>query len=547
MAKAIRLGLAGLFALFVAALTIVKYDRITPAADVRAPKAPRELQATLQDDTSIALTWMPPLEESRRLYYRVQRCQVSSTSCQFKRINRGSLTTTSYLDTNLDEGTYRYRVFAARQANRRFHQGPASSVIQVTIGANAASSDTETEDTPPAVASNLPEPTLFIAEDGSDARSCRTKNEACRTIEAAIKKVRPNQSEHIVFTPGNYPGFILADIGLTRSDAETKSHPLIISAEEDVIIGKTNRLGINIIIERSKGITLHGFIIDKNGNETANRNDENAIRVLDSSYITLEDNELAECPGACILTARSNKVTIQNNIAHGSPNSHGIYLSESGDDLVVRNNKSYGNARSGIQINAEQAKATTSPQSDGLSQRVAVIANEVYDNAGNGLNLLGVQQATVANNLIYNNQLIGIALAKVAAKAGPRNVLVAYNTIHGPAAARQALQIIDAAGMNSVRNNIIAHDGGKLIDYDSGVDSKYNVYIGGNQDEAQSVIASTLPEVFIDAASHNYRLTATSLAKGRALPLTAVQNDITGTARPQPQSTQPDIGAYESN
>ena len=120
---------------------------------------------------------------------------------------------------------------------------------------------------------------------------------------------------------------------------------------------------------------------------------------------------------------------MQNITSHNGE--HGIYVGGTCTNPVVRKNVSFGNNASGIQLNG----GTGGGAGDGIITGALVEQNYIYDNGrggASGLNLDGVQQSVIRNNLLVNNHASGISLYKICGAEGPKDDLVINNTVvHG--------------------------------------------------------------------------------------------------------------------
>jgi hypothetical protein len=257
---------------------------------------------------------------------------------------------------------------------------------------------------------------------------------------------------------------------------------------------------------------------------------------------------------------------IENNECFGSVAQHGIYVANSADRPVVRGNRCYDNHGSGIQLNAD----VNTPPGDGIITGALIEQNIIYNNGGNnggggGLNLDGVQDSIIRNNLLFTNHASGIILFMIDGAEGPRGNQILNNTIDMAADARWSLGLKQTSGSNYVRNNILynRNTGRGGLEFGSTndaarTDSDYNVlnYItpddGGSrltlsQWQAQGKdlhsVTGALATLFPDANAGNYLLRTNSPALNAGVTLTNVANDFEGNTRPS--GPAPDIGCYE--
>jgi parallel beta-helix repeat protein len=255
---------------------------------------------------------------------------------------------------------------------------------------------------------------------------------------------------------------------------------------------------------------------------------------------------------------------IENNITSGSVDQHGIYVSNSGDRPVIRNNISFDNHDNGIHMNGDESQG-----GDGIISGALVSGNIIYNNGtggGSGINMDGVQNSRIENNLLYNNHASGISLYAIDGAAGSIGNTVANNTIIEASDARWALNILNGSANNIARNNILLNnntDHGSInISTDSlpGFISDYNVVENrfspddgdtfqtlaqwraatGNDLHSFTAVQSAL---FASVAGNDFHLKAGSSAINAGTSASASFADLAGL--PRPASGAFDIGAYE--
>ena len=182
-----------------------------------------------------------------------------------------------------------------------------------------------------------------------------------------------------------------------------------------------------------------------------------------------------------IFTGHVNDLLIENNETSGSTIEHGIYVSNSGDRPVIRGNKSWGNIRNGIHMNGDAEQ-----DGDGIISNALVSGNTIYNNGvqgGSGINMDGVQNSRIENNLIYDTHASGISLYRIDGGGPSSGNVVVNNTIHQASNGRWALNIQDGAVNNTVLNNILVtqHSFRGAIDVSadslSGLASDYNAVV----------------------------------------------------------------------
>ncbi|MCI0709521.1 MAG: right-handed parallel beta-helix repeat-containing protein [Chloroflexi bacterium] len=212
-------------------------------------------------------------------------------------------------------------------------------------------------------------------------------------------------------------------------------------------------------------------------------------------------------------TTSTNYMLIQDSAFTNSEDEHGLYISGSGDNIVVRRNVFQGNPSAGLQINADPQTATgevfywlemstgdTCDWSeddidgtatwhdikdcydsqglpdlgeffeDGISENIIVEQNVMTNNGENGaaaINLASVQNSIIRNNLMYGNFAAGITCwddgyaewkELDSSEFGCQNVTIVNNTMVDEEGNRGALILNNDARNMTVANNIMIRD-----------------------------------------------------------------------------------------
>jgi parallel beta-helix repeat protein len=389
--------------------------------------------------------------------------------------------------------------------------------------------------------------TLYVATTGNDTAD-GSLDHPWQTLQHAANVVNPGDT--VIVRAGNYTGMYLDRDG-------TATGRITFKADPGVTINRPNATtadGINL--EGADYITIDGFNVvgmPRTG-----------IRVVTDHDVILRNNDLDQNGSWGILTGFSDDILIENNIASRSVAQHGIYVSNSGDRPIIRDNIIWGNHDAGIHMNGDASMG-----GDGIISGALVEGNIIYDNGlggGSGINCDGVQDSTIQNNIIYNEHASGISLYRIDGGGGSTGNVVVNNTVILASDGRWDLNISDGSTGNTVRNNILYDNhsfrGSLTISADSlaGFTSDYNVVMSRfSTDDGDTVqtlaqwqtstgqdqhsLIATPSQLFVNAAMNDYHLSSTSPAVDKGTSQFAPAVDFEGTARPSGAGF--DIGADE--
>jgi parallel beta-helix repeat protein len=392
-----------------------------------------------------------------------------------------------------------------------------------------------------------PTGTKYVSTTGSDSND-GSATRPWLTLQKAANAAQPGDT--VIVKAGNYKGFYMDRDG-------TAAAPITFRAEKGAAITSSNgTTGDGINLEGADYVTIEGF--------TINNMPRAGIRSVTNHNVTILNNSVDSNGVWGIFTAYSDDVRIEGNSASRSVKEHGIYVSNSGDRPIIRNNVTWGNNVCGIHMNGD----VEAGNGDGIITGALVEGNVVYDNGrggGSAINADGVQNSVFQNNLLYNNHASGISLFKWNGAAGSSGNKVLNNTILNASDSRWALNIQNGSTNNTAYNNVIYNNntsrGGINISADSrsGFKSDYNAVIGRftlddsnviNLDQWRSAtgqdahsFVATPSQLFVNAAGNDYHLSSTSPALDKGTTTNAPAKDFEGTARPQGSGI--DIGADE--
>jgi|GEM_PF-761751 len=341
-------------------------------------------------------------------------------------------------------------------------------------------------------------------------------DETFDTIQAAAENAAPGTL--IIIMPGRYRG---VEVEATGGDDGAYIHLLGWGAPGSVVIDAPADPDKGYLRHHFYFIDAHHYIVQNLAFEGAERGAglffsgffsatghfSDHIIVLD---VYSHDNGMWG-----MMTTSTNYMLVQDSVFTNSGEEHGVYISGSGDNIVIRRNIFQGNAASGLQVNADPQTATAelfhwlqnstgdtcewtdddvefSGQArwedikacydeqelpdlgefieDGISENLIIEQNVMTANGDVGaaaINLAAVHDSVVRNNLMYNNHAAGIACWDNAyaeekrlrsSRFGCANVHIINNTMVDESGNRGALILNnDARGMQ-VYNNIIIRD-----------------------------------------------------------------------------------------
>lgn len=284
----------------------------------------------------------------------------------------------------------------------------------------------------------------FVSPTGSDAAAGSSAS-PWKTLQHAANVVGPD--DRVTARAGNYVGFYLSTSG-------TAAAPIEFDADPGVLINQRNATtpdGINL--EDASHVIIDGFAV--NGMPRTGVRSVGVDGNDFASFVTIRNVTATNNQEWGILTGFVNDLLIEKNVTSGSIDQHGIYVSNSGDRPVIRNNISFNNHDNGIHMNGDASEG-----GDGIISGAIVSGNIIYNNGtggGSGINMDGVQNSRIENNLIYGNHASGISLYQIDGGGSSKNNVVVNNTIYEANDARWALNIQDGSTGNSLLNNIMIH------------------------------------------------------------------------------------------
>lgn len=397
--------------------------------------------------------------------------------------------------------------------------------------------------------------TKWVASDGSDVTGDGSEAHPWKSLQFAADNVGPG--DFVIVKPGRYWGMNMTTDG--KPDARITFH-----AMPGVLVDEPNpqnRLdGINL--EGADYVTIEGFEVV--GMPRA------GLRSVNNDGAIFRGNRSDDNTMWGMLTGWSENIVVENNVMSRSHVEHGIYISNSSDGAIIRNNIVFGNNDSGIQFNGDGSLA-----GDGIHSHNLIEGNIVYDNGRGGgaaLNFDGLQDSIVRNNLLYDNHATGIVLYVGFAADSSTNNLIQNNTVVMAEDARWALLMTDGSSGNSIVNNILLNKnpnrGSMTVEQNSlpatsdhnflqnyfqldgygGSFAGWQAFSGGQDSHSlvvpQSGVAAAIASLFVDAGAGNFQLRSNSPAIDAGDVLQGSSVDLYQHSRPSGNGT--DIGAFEA-
>ena len=232
--------------------------------------------------------------------------------------------------------------------------------------------------------------TYFVsAALGLDSNPGTSDSAAFKTLQKAANTARAGDTVYV--RAGTYT----AGMNLYGHSGGRAGSPVSFLADPGAIITRAATSGVNasmaaINIENTSWIVVQGFTIN-DVNQTTNRA---GIRVALSPNSVVRNNTITGAYNG-VFASRSDNVLVEGNVCRNSYGEHGIYVNGSAN-YVIRGNETYGNPWNGIHTNV----------SDGVNEVNTgglIEDNVVHDNDLAGMDLTGISNAMIRNNLVYDN------------------------------------------------------------------------------------------------------------------------------------------------
>lgn len=344
------------------------------------------------------------------------------------------------------------------------------------------------------------------------------------TLQAAADAARGG--DLVAVLPGRYDGFVVDD--RPGAGDERYVHFKAVGAVTIDAPARTDRDRWMIYVRAAHHVILEGFEL-AGADQPGNMRGEGpwAGIMLDGDFgrsgklthhIVIAGNYAHHHRSWGLHSTDTRTVLVQDNVFAASAREHGAYVSDGSDDYVIRRNIFFGSFASGLQVNLDPESSLHEvlrhpafagyPRGEGHAWAEGVIAradaifgannypdgrginfiveeNVINDNGlrgGGALNLAGLSESLIQNNLIYGNHAHGIAQwdnanpydqeledpgPRVAGEVtGPASLpafgchanVVRNNTVIMANRGRAALQAVHGSWGSVVYNNVLIND-----------------------------------------------------------------------------------------
>ena len=279
---------------------------------------------------------------------------------------------------------------------------------------------------------------LWVKNGGNDALDGHSQATAWATLGHAASVVNPGDTVHVL--DGTYQGFDLRRSGTSGAPITFHAEG---SAAQITADNGTTPDGINV--ENAAYVIIDGFVV--------NNRTRAGIRTAVSQFVTVRNCHTGFNGRWGIFSGFADDFTIESNETHHSQAEHGIYVSNSCVRPVIRGNVSHDNHANGIHMNGDLSQGGNGLIANALVERNTIFGNGV--GGGSGINMDGVINSTIRNNLLYDNHASGISLYQIDAATGSTGNIVVNNTIVNAADGRWCININTGSTGNQILNNIL--------------------------------------------------------------------------------------------
>lgn len=412
--------------------------------------------------------------------------------------------------------------------------------------------------------------TYYVSSAGSDAAAGTSPEAAFATLQHAAGVVAPGDT--VIVLPGTHAGFYLATSGSPGAPITFRADPRGGAPHPLVVLSGANPFTPDTVnLEGASHVVIEGFTILGTPDPAVHRAGIRAVGTAaqHASHVVVRGCRVDRCGRWGIFTGFVDDLLVEGCETSRSADEHGIYVSNSGDRPVLRDNVVWGNHSNGIHMNGDASLGGDGVISDAVVERNVIHGNGDGDPAfgppgGSAINCDGVVAAVIQNNLLFDNHKSGISLYRIDGGAPSTGNRVTHNTVVNAAPSRWCLNVKDGSTGNTVRNNVFYNEDplrgsidiessclpGFTCDYNALEDrfSLDDVWIDFAQwqaatgQDAHSFLADPAA-LFADPGQLDYRLKPGSPALDAGTADQAPDHDL--VLAPRPTGPGFDVGAYE--
>ncbi len=277
-----------------------------------------------------------------------------------------------------------------------------------------------------------------------------------KNLQAVLDAAGPGDT--ILLEDGLYKG------GLHLKHSGEEGAPITIKAAGAgvVVDGGDNALQLDgvswVTIDgiRFQNAGVAGIYVRSRGWPEAPYGETDPLQVPFASHITIRNCVCADNVKWGIITSHIDHFTVEGCETYGSKIQHGIYVANSSDYALLRNNTVHHNAGNGIHINGDPDCA-----GNGLIRWALVENNRIFENGklgGSAMSIMQVQDSLFRNNLLYNNYAHGFTLfwytGDEATQSSKRNQVYNNTVFFRPGEGRFSLLMRRSSTDCKVKNNI---------------------------------------------------------------------------------------------
>ena len=291
----------------------------------------------------------------------------------------------------------------------------------------------------------------YVAPNGSDSNDGTSPSTPWKTIQRAVNQpVAPGDVVHVA--DGTYAGWATDIPGTPAAPITWIADGSNVVIDRPVAGGPGNPSD-NIRLMYADWNVIDGFrsIDAPRGGIAVRGDDVTPIVGCVVRHCVCDSNQVWG-----IFDAFADQCTYEFNTCSNSVEEHGIYHSNSGDDGVIRGNHVFDNHANGIHLNGDESMG-----GDGVISRMTIERNVIHGNGfggGGGINMDGVQDSVIRNNLLYDNHASGIIGYRIDAAEAARDNVICFNTVMMASDGRWALKLVDGSTGCTVFGNVLYRD-----------------------------------------------------------------------------------------